>query len=164
MGARREVAPCVGAGVRVPRRRLRSYETASQAGETAWVHGEGAPQWPRFSVTTTPESEGLRVVVEQDNAEGGLFGCAFDIALLGENEEELLVRVDLGPNGLARFEEDLGRRGLQGRSIPVGFVLIQQRYNCMGASRTGVPARRSEPEGLPEYKRMHSPMAPLRLR
>tara|TARA_R110002096_G_scaffold44526_9_gene120322 strand:+ start:18188 stop:19834 length:1647 start_codon:yes stop_codon:yes gene_type:complete len=70
-----------------------------------WVHGEGAPQWPRFTVAMTEEGADLRVVVEQDNPEAGLFGCAFDIALRGENEEELLVRVDLGPDGSARFEE-----------------------------------------------------------
>ncbi len=78
----------------------------------AWVHGTGIPAWPHFSVSleavdpkAAPEDAELRLVVAQDNAKDGLFGCAFDIALRGAGEEELLVRVDLGPNGMASHEQ-----------------------------------------------------------
>lgn len=100
-----------------------------------WVHGEGAPQWPRFAVSTTAEGENLRVVVEQVNAEAGLYGCAFDIALQGANEEQLLVRVDLGPDGNALFET----------TVTPGFEVVDTLFDanreCLAFESTATAAK-----------------------
>lgn len=105
-----------------------------------WVHGEGAPQWPRFTVALAAEGAGLRLTVSQENAEAGLYGCAFHIALLGENEEELLVRVDLGPDGQAVFEDVVNPK------FAVVDTLFDAKRECLAfenvATATGAPPKR----------------------
>ncbi len=72
----------------------------------AWVYGEGVPEWPRFAVNTQSVEGGTLVEVVQEDPESGLYGCAFDIALQGTAESELLrVSVNLGPDGMASWSQ-----------------------------------------------------------
>lgn len=72
----------------------------------AWVYGEGAPVWPRFSVTTSATGPGtIDVTVTQDNAAQGLRGCAFAVTLTGDGGETEDVWFDLGVDGMAAKTE-----------------------------------------------------------
>ena len=68
-----------------------------------WVYGEGTPSWPRFEVTITDLGGGeVSVTLVQQNPEAGLFGCAFNVMLMGaESSERHEVWVDLGVDGRA---------------------------------------------------------------
>ena len=105
-----------------------------------WVHGEGAPQWPRFTVATSTTADGVLLTVDQARPEEGLFGCAFDIALRGADAEELLVRVDLGPDGLAHFETTVSP------TFEVASTVLDANRECLAFEETS--AALSAPAGL----------------
>ena len=51
----------------------------------AWVVGPGAPEWPKFDVTTQEQSGGLlAVTVTQNNPSGRIYGCQVDIDINGK--------------------------------------------------------------------------------
>jgi aminopeptidase N len=68
-----------------------------------WVHGSGAPTWPRFAITTADAGGGaLDVTITQVSPTDKLYGCAFDVRLFGATaDEQLDVPFDLGPDGMA---------------------------------------------------------------
>lgn len=109
----------------------------------AWVYGEGVPAFPQYQVTTEADGEDVLVRVEQSNLEDGLFGCAFDIALQGADNEELRVPVNLGPDGMASWST----------TVTPGFVVTGFRYDpdhqCLGRLATTAA---SKPEYIPELE------------
>jgi aminopeptidase N len=68
-----------------------------------WVYGEGAPNWPHFTVTLDDLGGGdVTVHVAQDDPEDGLYGCAFSLWLQNtDTDQQLEVWIDLGLEGLA---------------------------------------------------------------
>ncbi len=121
-----------------------------QAYFAAWVHGSGAPSWPRFTVTTTAVANGLQVTVDQNNPEQGLFGCAFDIALRGEQEQELLVRIDLGTDGMASFEI------IATPDFEVSEMRFDSNRECLAFESTAQATTQNEPRFNPWVARPSS--------
>ncbi len=109
----------------------------------AWVHGSGAPSWPRFTVTSETVTDGTRITITQKNPEQGLFGCAFHIALRGEQEQELLVRIDLGTDGMALFET------LATPDFEVTEMRFDALRECLAFESTAQAAAKSEPRFNP---------------
>lgn len=50
----------------------------------AWVVGPGAPEWPRFDVTTQQAGDQLTVTVTQNNPSGTIYGCKLEVAIAGK--------------------------------------------------------------------------------
>lgn len=50
----------------------------------AWVVGAGAPEWPRFDVTTQQAGNQLTVNVTQNNPSGVIYGCKLEVAVNGK--------------------------------------------------------------------------------
>lgn len=50
----------------------------------AWVTGPGAPEWPKFDVTTSQAGGQLTVTVTQNNASNVIYGCKVDIDVAGK--------------------------------------------------------------------------------
>jgi aminopeptidase N len=76
-------------------------ETESGADLTAyfdaWVFGAGAPEWPRFVVTTTPDGDGdVTVEVTQEGLTGPVFPCVVEVELVGQGGASLVVPVSFG--------------------------------------------------------------------
>jgi hypothetical protein len=66
----------------------------------AWVHGSGAPAWPRASVMLIDEADGdWRVEVATTTTDGVARGCAFHVRLNLMNGENLDVLVNNGVAG-----------------------------------------------------------------
>ncbi len=66
-----------------------------------WVYGEGIPERPAFSVTTTDVGGGMvNVTVTQETPTDRLFGCAFAVELQGAGGESHEVWIDLGVDGM----------------------------------------------------------------
>jgi aminopeptidase N len=122
----------------------------------AWVYGEGDPTYPRFAVTVTPGQGNSKVLVkvEQEDAEQGLYGCAFDIALDGQSEsEELRVPVHLGPDGMALWTE------IVTASFEVTGFRFDPDHQCLGSLATAQSTRTYDPElaepmVAPAYRRV----------
>ncbi|HUS32250.1 MAG TPA: M1 family aminopeptidase [Kofleriaceae bacterium] len=53
----------------------------------AWIHGSGAPDWPKYNVTFTPGSLSLTMMNKKSTPRG----CMFHVALEGANTGESLV-------------------------------------------------------------------------
>jgi aminopeptidase N len=121
----------------------------------AWVYGEGVPAWPEFAVTTEAAGDGTLVRVSQMNAELGLYGCAFDIALDGaEPEQELRVAVNLGPEGMATWSTTATP------TFEVTGFRFDPDHQCLGTLATSearqVPRdpKYMQPWVAPAYKRV----------
>jgi aminopeptidase N len=50
----------------------------------AWVVGPGAPEWPKFDVTTSQVGNQLTVSVTQNNASNVIYGCKLDVDINGK--------------------------------------------------------------------------------
>lgn len=50
----------------------------------AWVVGPGAPEWPKFDVTTSQAGGQLTVTVTQNNTSNVIYGCKVDIEIAGK--------------------------------------------------------------------------------
>jgi aminopeptidase N len=65
----------------------------------AWLHGSGAPDWPRMMVTFTRATGTSTLAVKQVNP--SMMRCKFHVALQGANAgEQVLVEVDTFRNGI----------------------------------------------------------------
>ncbi len=120
----------------------------------AWVYGEGVPTWPEFAVTTEAAGNDTLVRVTQLNAELGLYGCAFDIELEGaEPEQQLLVPVNLGPDGMATWSTTVSP------AFEVTGFRFDPNRECLGTLATSQARAQprdpkySQPWVAPAYKR-----------
>lgn len=57
---------------------------------TAWVYGEGAPEWPTFAVTVSQANGQVTVMVEQQNPSGRLYPCVVEIQVSGATSSTTL--------------------------------------------------------------------------
>ncbi|WP_437923441.1 M1 family aminopeptidase [Sorangium sp. So ce291] len=61
----------------------------------AWVFGQGAPEWPGFTVQVEQQDDRATVTVTQESARGVLHGCAVEVEIAGESGAARVV-VDFG--------------------------------------------------------------------
>ncbi|XXY51379.1 M1 family aminopeptidase [Sorangium sp. So ce269] len=61
----------------------------------AWVFGQGAPEWPGFTVQVEQQDDRATVTVTQESAGGVLHGCAVEVEIAGESGAARVV-VDFG--------------------------------------------------------------------
>lgn len=61
----------------------------------AWVFGEGAPEWPSFSVELSQQAGEVTVTLTQQNASGSLYGCAVEVEVHGASTSARAL-VDFG--------------------------------------------------------------------
>ncbi|HEU0029351.1 MAG TPA: M1 family aminopeptidase [Kofleriaceae bacterium] len=69
----------------------------------AWIHGSGAPDWPRIATTFTPGAQTSSLHVQLTNPAAGSAQrtCKFHVGLVGANAGETqLVEVDTFRNGI----------------------------------------------------------------
>jgi aminopeptidase N len=110
-----------------------------------WVYGEGKPSWPRFAVDIADLGGGeVSVTLTQANPEDGLFGCAFNVMLMGaEGSERHKVWVDLGIDG----------RAVTTVTATPGFVVtrnyVDSDYQCLAWGTPATPT--SAPANLPVH-------------
>ncbi len=92
----------------------------------SWVYGQGVPRWPQYRVSTQPVTKGVKVDVEQLEANKDLFGCAFTISLRGDNDQAMDLRVNLGVDGKALWTT----------TVAPGFEVVDFRFDtgneCLG--------------------------------
>ncbi len=63
----------------------------------AWVHGEGAPTWPTFTVDAVQDGGLMVTVTPTPGSEG--FGCNFTVEVTGDGGESVEVDFQGGVNG-----------------------------------------------------------------
>jgi aminopeptidase N len=98
----------------------------------AWVFGTHCPEWPVFTVQTTPVSNGTEVRIVQEHASKLPFPCILDLDLVGTTRTER-VRADFG---LAKassalvlqtsFDEPITRVVIDPEKRLLGFSLPSQ--------------------------------------
>ena len=99
----------------------------------AWVHGSGAPDWPKYNVTFTPGTTEGTLTLTMMNKKAKPRGCMFKVALEGANTgESYLIDVD------TRTNED------QTRTVPqLGFtvtkVTLDPYAECLVYKASGTP-------------------------
>ncbi len=112
----------------------------------AWVYGDGAPEWPRFTVTTTDLGADVEVTVTQASPATPM-GCAFAVELVGAGEgESVEVWIDLGIDGSATVTE-------VAPDVPFDVVdaVLDPHTHCLAyeATPTAAPAVRMPPGWTP---------------
>lgn len=108
----------------------------------AWIHGAGAPAWPRFQLTFTPGTGATStLVVHQTNqAEAGGRRCKFHVALVAAD-----------PATTAKVEVDTFRGGpdqtleVPTPPFPVDHVVLDPDHECLAYPATLARPPRQDP-------------------
>jgi aminopeptidase N len=109
---RQKILDAIGSLIAQPGQRAVSVDDVQHALEqttgvslanyfAGWVHGSGAPAWPRAKVTSTDMGGGVyQVAVDVTTADGVPRGCNFHVRLTGANPtDQYDVAVNLGVDG-----------------------------------------------------------------
>jgi len=114
---------------------------------TAWVHGTGAPAWPRATVTVTPAAPVGRwtVGVSTTTADGVARGCAFTVRVTGGGQSADL-HFSNGPDGGEFTPQTVGFE-------PTDWVIDPRReclvYDAREPTSVTAPSRGASPWTAP---------------